>query len=164
MRIAGRSIPVLDAIRGIAAIMVFVYHGVSLQFPLWGEILQTYDYGWLLIPVAMGWSGVDLFFVLSGFLITGILLDTVDERDYFRNFYARRTLRIFPLYYGLLVAIFLLLPLVDSLYTIPQLDGHGSLSKTIASTALVLDLHTEFLPVLALASYARAWPFLDTCH
>ena len=83
--------PALDGLRALAFLMVFGQHYLQL---LWG------------------WAGVDVFFVLSGFLITGILFDTRDQPHRVRNFYVRRTLRIFPLYYGLMFLVALSYPLL----------------------------------------------------
>ena len=107
---AGAHLPALDGIRGLAILLVMVFHFV----PLAG--IGTSPVADLIVIKAsgMGWAGVDLFFVLSGFLITGILYDSKSGKDrYFRNFYFRRVLRIFPLYYGFLLFMIVLLPLVQ---------------------------------------------------
>lgn len=97
-------IPVLDGLRGIAVIGVMFFH--FAMSPAAPSRLND-----LLIRVSrFGWVGVDLFFVLSGFLITGILIDAKSSAHYFRNFYARRTVRIFPLYYGVLALFYLIAP------------------------------------------------------
>jgi peptidoglycan/LPS O-acetylase OafA/YrhL len=96
-----KRIPQLDAVRGIAILLVILHNESSALPPLRLERL-----------FANGWMGVDLFFVLSGFLITGILVDAKQSDDYFRNFYARRCLRIWPLYYSLLVFMFVIVPLL----------------------------------------------------
>ena len=97
-------IGVLDGVRGLAILLVLVYH---FTLSMAGQTLP----GRLFFrSTAAGWCGVDLFFVLSGFLITGILYDAKDLPHRFRNFYARRALRIFPLYYTILAITFALLP------------------------------------------------------
>lgn len=96
----------LDGLRGLAIFLVLVHH-----FWPGGE---TPVGGLLGKAVHLGWMGVDLFFVISGFLICGILLDTVGDAHYFRNFYARRSLRIFPLYYLFLILAFTVIPLAQA--------------------------------------------------
>lgn len=100
-----QHLPALDGLRGIAVLMV-IAHNVQMFEPAPpGQLNQFYMY-----LFNFGWMGVQLFFVLSGFLITGILLDTRDEPHRWRNFAARRVLRIFPLYYGTLLLLFVILP------------------------------------------------------
>src|SRR5271156_1170700 len=93
-----RRIPQLDAVRGLA-ILVVMMHNISLKYPVLHSQQLFRD----------GWMGVDLFFVLSGFLITGILVDTCRSDGHFKNFYVRRCLRIWPLYYSLLFFMFVII-------------------------------------------------------
>ena len=106
--IVGRKLQALDGLRAIAIILVFLHH-MRPHIPVTDRF--TLGLNWYL---GQGWLGVDLFFVLSGFLITGILLDTREASNYFSGFYARRILRIFPLYYVVLTAVILVGKLVNS--------------------------------------------------
>lgn len=105
VRHARPHIAALDGLRGVAILLVLL-HGFDVIAPSSG-ISRAFD-----IVLDLGWVGVQLFFVLSGFLITGILLDTRLAPGYFRRFFARRVLRIFPLYYGVLLIAFVALPRV----------------------------------------------------
>jgi peptidoglycan/LPS O-acetylase OafA/YrhL len=100
--------PELDGIRGLAILLVMLFHfGAFMPAEMASGSLACKLLGRV---GGSGWCGVDLFFVLSGFLITGILYDTRGSRGYFRTFYARRAVRIFPLYYGLLLVAFVVVP------------------------------------------------------
>lgn len=98
-----KRIPQLDGIRGIAILLVLVYHTVVLPI----GTLTPGPFGNLARALGFCWSGVDLFFVLSGFLITGILWDNRGATNYFAVFYARRSSRIFPVYYLSLAAFWI---------------------------------------------------------
>ena len=87
--------PELDAVRGAAILMVLFYHGFYWGIDL-SQLPPVEKY--LLEAMHVGKLGVNLFFVLSGFLITGLLLNARVRPDYYRKFYIRRALRIFPAY------------------------------------------------------------------
>ena len=102
---AGRParFPALDGVRGVAILLV-LFHQLSR--------VGTPDLAARVVEYALdfGWVGVQLFFVLSGFLITGILLDSRGAPGYLRSFFVRRVLRVFPLYFGALVLVLGILP------------------------------------------------------
>ena len=98
-----KRVPELDGIRGIAVLMVMAFHILTHAEHFFDSPLARF-FNW---SSQMGWAGVDLFFVLSGFLITNILLEKKGQKNYFRNFYMRRVLRIFPVYYLCLTVIFI---------------------------------------------------------
>ena len=98
-----RNIRALDGVRGLAVILVMLHHFEPV-LPATNVLLK-----YVKVSFSYGWAGVDLFFALSGFLITGILLDTSRANNYFRAFYARRILRIFPLYYTVLLFVLVFL-------------------------------------------------------
>ena len=92
-------IPELQGLRGLAVLAVIVYH-----------CHPRLEGTWIHYASLWGWAGVNLFFVLSGFLITSILLEAREKPRYFRNFYARRALRIWPVYVLVLAAVYLQAP------------------------------------------------------
>ncbi len=99
----------LDGLRGFAILIVwclhYFYKPMSIAPPAYQHFQNIFR---------LGWTGVDLFFVLSGFLIGGILLDKRDSNSYFKTFYARRFFRIIPIYYLWICGYILLVTLGGS--------------------------------------------------
>lgn len=98
-------VPEFDGLRGLAILAVVLYHCLPR---LQGTFLERF--------IIWGWTGVGLFFVLSGFLITGIVLDSGWSPRFYSNFYARRSLRIWPVYWLLLFLHYLFFPFLFSGY------------------------------------------------
>jgi peptidoglycan/LPS O-acetylase OafA/YrhL len=107
----GSRIPELDGLRGLAISLVLFEHYVA------GAIVPGASWlGDLVKKFNAGWTGVDLFFVLSGFLIGGILMDNRSSENYFKVFYARRCCRILPLYFLNLAVFYAALKLLSPQY------------------------------------------------
>src|SRR5665213_775139 len=120
-RIPQGRIPELDGLRGMAILLVLVGHYFSVPGIGAASLLNGY---WF----RLGWTGVDLFFVLSGFLIGGILLGVRESPNYFKTFYARRFFRIIPLYYAWILIYVVLAPVVrmffsDRIGPVQRVDG-----------------------------------------
>jgi peptidoglycan/LPS O-acetylase OafA/YrhL len=95
-----KHMPGVDVLRGLAIVVVVVFHGFAYSAPgiLWHSKLAAA----LFHLTASGWTGVNLFFTLSGFLITGNLIDSEENENFYSRFYIRRALRILPLYFLIL--------------------------------------------------------------
>jgi|HubBroStandDraft_4_1064222.scaffolds.fasta_scaffold00800_6 peptidoglycan/LPS O-acetylase OafA/YrhL len=144
--------PELDTLRGIAVLGVIFLHGFywqysGLHFARWQRAL--------LLATKAGWLGVNLFFVLSGFLITGILLDSRDRPGYYRRFYARRALRILPAYYLLLIGLAVLRQ--------ASLSYLGLSSIYLANLTVLFGVANDYGPLWSLAveeHFYIVWPAL----
>lgn len=161
-----RRVPELDGIRGIAILMVMLYH-----FKIYGSGWNSSThFGWYHL-CNFGWAGVNVFFVLSGLLITGILFDAQQNKSYYRVFYARRTLRIFPLYYVSLAIAFFALPRVlegfglvgvaRQLQRTPQLPAWcyvQNWTTALAKNVFVSTLISHFWSLCVEEQFYIVWP------
>ncbi len=146
-----KHMPELDVLRGAAILAVVVYHGLY-----WDGGTISGRFAKLIVNASVfGWLGVNLFFVLSGFLITGILLDTKGRPDYYRRFYMRRVQRILPAYLATIVVLCLLhtLSVGGVLVSLLFLSNYG---KSLPAT-------TGYGPFWSLAveeQFYLLWPLL----
>lgn len=144
--------PALDGLRGVAIGLILLHHCFGKLF-------------------AFCWIGVDLFFVLSGFLITRILLESLEKKNYLLNFFGRRVLRIFPLYYFVLAVVFFLFPLLinDAEKTFSYLFEHQAWFWTYTENWLINRdgwapgqniILSHFWSLAIEEQYYLLWPFV----
>jgi peptidoglycan/LPS O-acetylase OafA/YrhL len=152
-------------LRGLAVLSVVIYHCHPLLEGTWVHYASLW-----------GWAGVNLFFVLSGFLITSILLESREKPHYFRNFYGRRALRIWPVYVLLLMVVYLSAPwfigptILEAVKTAPWLAYiffvqnlfHIALPPAIGPT-WSLCIEEQYYFVWAPLVRLLRWPWLMAC-
>ncbi len=155
-----RRIASLDGIRGLAILLVVVHNAGTVRGELTGLLLR----GWSVIANS-GWIGVQLFFALSGFLITRILLESKGVTGGMRSFYVRRLLRIAPLYYATLIFLFAIAPHIPPIMHLASTRGHSEawywlyLSNWISPWGATVGLpHVWSLAVEE--QFYLFWPFL----
>jgi peptidoglycan/LPS O-acetylase OafA/YrhL len=142
----------LDGLRGVAVLLVFLFHLGRLG-------LHTFGF-------EIGWIGVQLFFVLSGYLITRILLEqkNTDLSTYLKGFYWRRTLRIFPLYFGYLFLLVIAYFAVSIPANLPSFTGFlftYTFNYSILFTGLEINrLFTHLWSLCVEEQFYMLWPFL----
>ena len=151
-----KRIPQLDGLRGLAIALVLMYHYAGGVMNVVPQMVSK-----LLSFAVLGWVGVDLFFVLSGFLIGGILLDARDSPTYFRTFYRRRFFRIFPLYFAFLLVV---AAVTQHEFAFPWLAAvtftenlwmtlHNTMGPTTFSITWSLAIEEQFYLILPLVIY-----------
>jgi peptidoglycan/LPS O-acetylase OafA/YrhL len=159
----GAHFAALDGLRGLAILLVLFVHFIG-DDPAYTRLERV-----MVKAANYGVWGVDLFFVLSGFLITGILYDSKASPHYFRTFYVRRTLRIFPLYYGTLFVLLCVLPLLPGALPVglDETVGHSVWLWTYASNiylahagAWSLPYVSHFWSLAVEEQYYLLWPFV----
>jgi peptidoglycan/LPS O-acetylase OafA/YrhL len=154
--------PALDGVRGLAILMVLAVHFI-------GDTRADTGFEKILVTVTRyGAMGVDLFFVLSGFLITGILYDSRTKPAYFRNFYMRRVLRIFPLYYGVLLLGLIIVPRFVSIPDLDEAVKHqgwlwaysANIFVSIRGRFEALPIFSHFWSLAVEEHFYFVWPFV----
>ena len=160
----GSRIAALDGVRGVAIALVVIFHYFTNPIGQFAEQPLRY----LQLAGYLGWTGVDLFFVLSGFLIGGILLDNRQATNYYRVFYLRRACRILPLYFLVLAVFAILLLAMPSWgtrlysggagfpayllflqnYFINQMAGYGPIIVSVTWSLAIEEQFYLFLPLL----------------
>ena len=150
----------LDGLRGLAILMVFCRHAFLTTHL---HSLPTRILAWLGTG---GWLGVDLFFVLSGFLITGILIDSLGSSHFYKNFYIRRSLRIFPLFYTVLLFCWILTPILHLQWKLGHLSYlfycqniMVNLDPSLASVPPALNLE-HFWSLAVEEQFYMIWPLM----